>query len=78
MQAAYAALDTLNKANLTELKTFTSPPADVEKVCQAVYFLWVGTRVGGIPKDVSWKSLKSNMMSDSQKFLDGYVLCILI
>ena len=39
LQAAYAALNTLNKANLTELKTFTSPPPDVEKVCQAVFVL---------------------------------------
>lgn len=29
LQAAYAALNTLNKANLTELKTFSSPPPDV-------------------------------------------------
>lgn len=69
--AAYAALNTLNKANLTELKTFTSPPPDVANVISAVYIMWEGCRTGKIPKDRSWKACKANMMSDAAKFLDG-------
>ncbi|ODN03963.1 Dynein beta chain, ciliary [Orchesella cincta] len=71
LQAAYAALNTLNKANLTEMKTFTSPPKDVADVIAAVYIMWVGTRTGKVPKDTSWKAAKADMMSDAQKFLDG-------
>lgn len=61
LQAAYAALNTLNKANLTELKTFTSPSPEVVCVVSAVYILWEGTRVGKIPKDRSWKAAKVRM-----------------
>ncbi len=73
LQAAYAALNTLNKANLTELKTFTSPPPDVIQVISAVYILWEGTKNYKVPKDKSWKACKSNMMGDAQKFLDGLI-----
>ncbi|XP_035709844.1 dynein beta chain, ciliary [Folsomia candida] len=71
LQAAYAALNTLNKANLTELKTFTAPPPDVINVISAVYILWEGTRTGKVPKDKSWKAAKQGMMGDIAKFLDG-------
>jgi len=71
LQAAYAALNTLNKANLTELKTFTSPPPDVVNVIMAVYIMWEGTRTGKIPREKTWKAAKTGMMSDVQKFLDG-------
>ena len=56
--AAYAALNTLSKANLTEMKTFTSPPPDVANVISAVYIMWEGCRTGKIPKDRSWKQCK--------------------
>ena len=71
LQAAYTALNTLNKTNLTELKTFTTPPADVVVVVAAVFILWEGTRTGKLPKDKSWKASKSQMMGDIGKFLDG-------
>ncbi|CAG7717651.1 unnamed protein product [Allacma fusca] len=71
LQAAYAALNTLNKTNLTELKTFTTPPGDVVLVVAAVFILWEGTRTGKLPKDKSWKATKSQMMGDIGKFLDG-------
>jgi dynein heavy chain len=71
LQAAYAALNTLNKANLTEMKSFTAPPADVVNVIVAVYIMWEGTRTGKVPKEKTWKAAKSGMMGDVQRFLDG-------
>uniref|UniRef100_A0A182SXI4 Dynein heavy chain coiled coil stalk domain-containing protein n=1 Tax=Anopheles maculatus TaxID=74869 RepID=A0A182SXI4_9DIPT len=54
--AAQAALDTLDKTNLTELKSFGSPPDAVVNVCAAVLVLF--SPKGKIPKDRSWKSCK--------------------
>lgn len=55
MLAAIAALDTLDKKNLTELKSFGSPPQAVVNVCAAVLVLMCK---GKIPKDRSWKACK--------------------
>lgn len=54
--AAMEALNTLNKANLTELKSFGSPPEAVTNVTAAVMVLL--STEGKIPKDRSWKSSK--------------------
>lgn len=54
--AAQEALNTLNKANLTELKSFGSPPGVVTNVTAAVMVLL--SPDGKIPKDRSWKSAK--------------------
>ncbi|XP_039357487.1 dynein heavy chain 17, axonemal isoform X16 [Mauremys reevesii] len=65
--AAQEALDTLNKNNLTELKSFGSPPEAVVNVTAAVMIL---TAPGGkIPKDKSWKAAKI-MMGKVDSFLD--------
>ena len=49
--AAQEALNTLNKANLTELKSFGSPPSAVLMVLGAVMVLIIGQQ-GKIPKDI--------------------------
>ncbi|XP_031759446.1 dynein heavy chain 11, axonemal [Xenopus tropicalis] len=54
--AATAALDTLNKTNLTELKTFPNPPIAVTNVTAAVMVLLAPK--GRVPKDRSWKAAK--------------------
>lgn len=54
--AAQEALNTLNKANLTELKSFGSPPGAVTNVTAAVMVLLAPN--GKIPKDRSWKNAK--------------------
>ena len=68
--AAQAALNTLNKANLTELKSFGSPPPAVINVTAAVMVLLSTT--GKIPKDRSWLKAK-NMMSKVDQFLESLV-----
>ncbi|XP_038653360.1 dynein heavy chain 11, axonemal-like isoform X2 [Scyliorhinus canicula] len=54
--AATAALNTLNKMNLTELKTFPNPPVAVTNVTAAVMVLLAPK--GKVPKDRSWKASK--------------------
>lgn len=54
--AATEALDTLNKINLTELKTFPNPPDAVINVTAAVMVLLAPR--GRVPKDRSWKACK--------------------
>ena len=68
--AAQAALATLSKANLTELKSFGSPPPAVINVTAAVMVLLSTT--GKIPKDRSWMKAK-NMMSKVDHFLEGLI-----
>ncbi|XP_078081541.1 dynein axonemal heavy chain 9 [Mustelus asterias] len=68
--AAQDALNTLNKNNLTELKSFGSPPSAVTNVTAAVLVL---TALGGkVPKDRSWKSAKI-MMAKVDGFLDSLI-----
>ncbi|EFN63906.1 Dynein beta chain, ciliary [Camponotus floridanus] len=66
VRQAEAALDTLNKSNLTELKSFGTPPDAVLKVAQAVLVLF--SPEGTIPKDRSWKACRVLMGS-----IDGFM-----
>lgn len=67
LDRAAEALNTLNRNNLTELKSFGSPPEIVVKVCGAVLVLF---SKGKIPKDRSWKASKL-MMAKVDDFLNG-------
>ncbi|XP_069945104.1 dynein beta chain, ciliary-like [Cherax quadricarinatus] len=68
--AAKEALNTLNKANLTELKSFGSPPSGVSSVTAAVMVLLAPN--GKIPKERSWKAAKV-MMAKVDQFLDQLI-----
>ncbi|KAG8321107.1 hypothetical protein J6590_052483 [Homalodisca vitripennis] len=68
--AAQEALNTLNKANLTELKSFGSPPGAVTNVTAAVMVLLAPN--GKIPKDRSWKAAKI-VMAKVDAFLDSLI-----
>ncbi|XP_061653101.1 dynein axonemal heavy chain 11 [Phyllopteryx taeniolatus] len=70
LQAANAALNTLNRLNLTELRTFPNPPAIVTNVTAAVVVLLAPQ--GKIPKDRSWKASKV-VMSKVDDFLQALV-----
>lgn len=65
---AQNALNRLNKTNLTELKSFGSPPPAVVNVTAAVLVLF--SKNGRIPKDRSWKACKL-MMGKVDAFLDN-------
>ena len=69
LQAAQAALNTLNKPNLTELKSFGSPAAAIVNVTAAVMCLLSKDKV---PKDRSWKACK-NMMAKVDQFLNDLI-----
>ncbi|XP_061390860.1 dynein beta chain, ciliary isoform X1 [Musca vetustissima] len=68
--AAQEALNTLNKANLTELKSFGSPPGAVTNVTAAVMVLLAPG--GKLPKDRSWKAAKI-AMAKVDSFLDSLI-----
>ncbi|XP_037924668.1 dynein beta chain, ciliary isoform X3 [Hermetia illucens] len=68
--AAQEALNTLNKANLTELKSFGSPPGAVTNVTAAVMVLLAPN--GKIPKERNWKAAKI-MMAKVDTFLDSLI-----
>ncbi|KAF2355262.1 Dynein heavy chain domain [Trinorchestia longiramus] len=70
LHAAIEALNTLNKANLTELKSFGSPPSGVPSVIAAVMVLLAPN--GKIPKDRSWKTGKM-MMAKVDQFLEQLI-----
>lgn len=70
LKAAAAALDTLNKANLTELKSFGKPPPAVVNVTGAVMALLAPANK--IPKDRSWNQAKI-MMAKVDQFLDSLI-----
>ncbi|MEE6466363.1 hypothetical protein FKM82_006924 [Ascaphus truei] len=57
--AATAALNTLNRINLTELKTFPNPTIAVTNVTAAVIVLLAPK--GRVPRDRSWKASKGFM-----------------
>ncbi|XP_037074053.1 dynein beta chain, ciliary-like [Pollicipes pollicipes] len=65
--AAKDALDTLNKNNLTELKSFGTPPPAVVNVTAAVMVLLAPG--GKVARDRSWKACKV-MMAKVDGFLD--------
>ncbi|KAM4673740.1 dynein axonemal heavy chain 9 [Amazona ochrocephala] len=70
LEAAQAALNTLNKKNLTELRSFGSPPSAVSNVTAAVMVLMAPG--GRIPKDRSWKAAKA-AMARVDGFLDSLI-----
>ncbi|XP_058415682.1 dynein axonemal heavy chain 9 [Diceros bicornis minor] len=70
LTAAQAALNTLNKTNLTELKSFGSPPPAVSNVSAAVMALLAPG--GRVPKDRSWKAAKV-AMAKVDSFLDSLI-----
>uniref|UniRef100_A0A3Q3L381 Dynein axonemal heavy chain 11 n=1 Tax=Labrus bergylta TaxID=56723 RepID=A0A3Q3L381_9LABR len=70
LQAANTALNTLNRLNLTELRTFPNPTAIVTNVSAAVLVLL--SPQGRIPKDRSWKASKM-VMSKVDDFLQALV-----
>ncbi|XP_016787856.1 dynein axonemal heavy chain 9 isoform X5 [Pan troglodytes] len=70
LTAAQAALNTLNKTNLTELKSFGSPPLAVSNVSAAVMVLMAPR--GRVPKDRSWKAAKVTM-AKVDGFLDSLI-----
>ncbi|TNJ30315.1 Outer-arm dynein beta, partial [Giardia muris] len=65
--AAEAALNTLNKNNLVELRSFASPSAEIVNVMGAVMCLLEAP--GKLPKDRSWKAAK-NVMGSIDTFLN--------
>ena len=69
LEAAQAALNTLNKNNLTELKSFGSPPEICVTVAGGVMVLMAK---GKIQKDRSWKACKI-MMGNVGQFLDDLI-----
>lgn len=70
LKAADAALNTLNKSNLTELKSFGKPPPAVVNVTAAVMVLRAPSEK--IPKDRSWNQAKV-MMAKVDQFLDSLI-----
>ncbi|KAJ3023806.1 hypothetical protein HKX48_000940 [Thoreauomyces humboldtii] len=70
LAAAGNALNTLNKANLTELKSFGSPSQEVVDTVSAVMVLL--SPAGKIAKDRTWKASK-NMMAKVDGFLDQLI-----
>ncbi|KAJ3128700.1 hypothetical protein HK098_003691 [Nowakowskiella sp. JEL0407] len=70
LAAASEALNTLNKANLTELKSFGSPSDEVKNVVSAVMVLL--SPPGKIAKDRSWKAGKA-MMAKVDGFLETLI-----
>lgn len=70
LKAAEEALNTLNKNNLTELKSFGQPPPICVNVAAAVMCLLAPG--GKVPKDRSWKAAKV-MMAKVDQFLDQLI-----
>ena len=66
VEAAKAALNTLNKANLTELKSMGKPPDEVTLVTACVLHL-IAPR-GKPPRDTSWAASR-RMMSDVSRWM---------
>ncbi|XP_030063865.1 dynein axonemal heavy chain 9 [Microcaecilia unicolor] len=70
LAAAQEALNTLNRTNLTELKSFGAPPSAVSNVTAAVMVLTAAA--GKVPKDRSWKAARV-IMGKVDGFLDSLV-----
>ena len=70
LKAADAALNTLNKSNLTELKSFGKPPPAVVNVTAAVMVLRAPSNK--IPKDRGWNNAKI-MMAKVDQFLESLI-----
>ncbi|CAF1257617.1 unnamed protein product, partial [Didymodactylos carnosus] len=67
LKAADDALNTLNRTNLTELKSFPTPPAAILKVTSAVQVLLAPP--GKVPRDRSWRAAKT-MIGEVGAFLN--------
>ncbi|XP_070583565.1 dynein axonemal heavy chain 11 isoform X3 [Erythrolamprus reginae] len=68
--AATAALDTLNKVNISELKAFPNPPDAVTNVAAAVMVLLANK--GKVPRDRTWKAAKL-FMGKVDEFLQALI-----
>ncbi|XP_053119664.1 dynein axonemal heavy chain 11 isoform X1 [Hemicordylus capensis] len=68
--AATAALNTLNKVNLSELKAFPNPPVVVINIMAAVMVLLANK--GRVPKDRTWKAAKL-FMGKVDEFLQALI-----
>ncbi|KAJ6666585.1 hypothetical protein lerEdw1_020308 [Lerista edwardsae] len=68
--AATAALNTLNKENLSELKFFPNPPVVVINIMAAVMVLLANK--GKVPKDRSWKAARL-FMGKVDEFLQALI-----
>ena len=75
LKAASEALNTLNKSNLTELKSFGKPPPAVVNVIAAVMMLMAPA--AKIPKDRSWNQGKLMMGKVSLLLNRSDVPCII-
>ena len=63
IEAAEAALNSLDKGSLTELKAFGSPAEDVVKVASATIILTAQAgKATKAPKDLSWAAAKKMMV----------------
>ncbi|XP_039198067.1 dynein heavy chain 11, axonemal isoform X1 [Crotalus tigris] len=67
---ATAALNTLNKVNLSELKAFPNPPVAVTNVIAAVMVLLANK--GKVPRDRTWKAAKL-FMGKVDEFLQALI-----
>jgi len=65
---AMAALDTITKKDLVELKALKKPPAGIDDVLSAVICL-LADKDKGVPKDKSWQAA-GKLMKDVNKFMD--------
>uniref|UniRef100_A0A7S0GLB7 Dynein heavy chain n=1 Tax=Micromonas pusilla TaxID=38833 RepID=A0A7S0GLB7_MICPS len=70
IQAAEAALNSLDKKALGELKSLSTPPAGVDDVASACMILCAPK--GKIPKDISWNACKK-FMGSVDKFLSDLI-----
>lgn len=70
LKAAEEALNTLNKDNLTEMKSFSKPPAMVVSVMSAVLCLMAPK--GKIPRDRSWAAARG-LMGKVEAFLESLI-----
>ena len=66
IRSAAAALDTLNKGNLSEMKAFANPPAEVKGVMDAVMILL--SPKNAVTKDRSWPAAQK-AMANVDRFL---------
>ncbi len=76
VQAAMAALDTVNRKDLAECRTMSKPPAGVEDIFAATMILLAGnspsvvvTKTGKV-KDRSWDASKKQLLGDVSTYID--------
>ncbi len=76
VQAAMAALDTLNRKDLAECRTMSKPPAGIDDIFEATMILLAGnspsvivTKIGKV-KDRSWDASKKQLLGDISSYID--------